>query len=64
MLLQHVQQEHNCIGDAFRAIQYGDAEVMLAGGTEKLYLSDRSAGFTSTDSTFYFYRSDEGIQSI
>jgi len=24
----------NCIGDAFRAIQYGDAEVMLAGGAE------------------------------
>ncbi|MEG0794037.1 MAG: beta-ketoacyl synthase N-terminal-like domain-containing protein, partial [Lachnospiraceae bacterium] len=24
----------NSIGDAFRAIQYGDAEVMIAGGTE------------------------------
>ncbi len=24
----------HCIGDAFRAIQYGDAEVILAGGTE------------------------------
>ena len=26
----------NCIGDALRAIQYGDAEVMFAGGTESL----------------------------
>jgi 3-oxoacyl-[acyl-carrier-protein] synthase II len=24
----------HCIGDAFRAIQYGDAEAMIAGGTE------------------------------
>lgn len=24
----------NCIGDALRTIQYGDADVMLAGGTE------------------------------
>ena len=24
----------NCIGEAFRSIQYGDADVMLAGGTE------------------------------
>ena len=24
----------NCIGEAFRTIQYGDADVMLAGGTE------------------------------
>lgn len=24
----------NCIGEAFRTIQYGDAEVMVAGGAE------------------------------
>lgn len=33
------------IGDAFRAIQYGDAEIMLAGGTGKLYLPDRCCRF-------------------
>ncbi len=31
----------NCIGDAFRAIQYGDADVMFAGGTEEAVLSYR-----------------------
>lgn len=28
----------NCIGEAFRTIQYGDAEVMVAGGAESLSL--------------------------
>ena len=35
----------NCIGDAFRAIQYGDAEVMLAGGG--CICETGVAGFTS-----------------
>lgn len=35
------------IGDAFRAIQYGDAEVMLAGGTESSITPVGVAGFTS-----------------
>ena len=37
----------NCIGDALRAIQYGDAEVMLAGGTEGAISPVGVAGFTN-----------------
>lgn len=37
----------NCIGDAFRAIQYGDADIMLAGGTESCICPTGIAGFTS-----------------
>ena len=35
------------IGDAFRAIQYGDAEIMLAGGTESCICPTGVAGFTA-----------------
>ena len=37
----------HCIGDAFRAIQYGDADVMLAGGTEGAVCPIGIAGFAS-----------------
>ena len=37
----------NCIGDALRAIQYGDAEVMFAGGTESCICPTAVAGFTA-----------------
>lgn len=35
------------IGEAFRTIQYGDAEVMVAGGTESAITPSGMAGFTS-----------------
>lgn len=37
----------HCIGDAFRAIQYGDADVMIAGGTESAICPMGIAGFTN-----------------
>lgn len=36
----------HCIGEAFRSIRYGDAEVMLAGGTEASITPLSVAGFT------------------
>ena len=35
------------IGDAFRAIQYGDADIMAAGGTESSIFPTGVAGFTA-----------------
>lgn len=37
----------NSIGEAFRTIQYGDADVMLAGGTESSVTPIGIAGFTA-----------------
>jgi 3-oxoacyl-[acyl-carrier-protein] synthase II len=37
----------NSIGEAFRTIQYGDADVMVAGGTESAITPIGIAGFTS-----------------
>ena len=37
----------HCIGDAFRAIQYGDADIMAAGGTEGCICPTGVAGFTA-----------------
>ena len=37
----------NCIGDALRAIQYDDADIMIAGGTESCICPTGVAGFTS-----------------
>lgn len=37
----------NCIGEAFRTIQYGDADIMLAGGTESAVTPVGIAGFAA-----------------
>ena len=37
----------HCIGDAFRAIQYGDADIMAAGGAESCICPTGGAGFTA-----------------
>lgn len=37
----------NCIGEAFRTIQYGEADVMVAGGAEATVCPMSVAGFTS-----------------
>lgn len=37
----------HCIGDALRAIQYGDADLMLAGGAESCICPTGVAGFAS-----------------
>lgn len=37
----------NCIGEAFRAVQYGDADVMVAGGTEGAVTPLSVAGFNA-----------------
>lgn len=37
----------NCIGEAFRSIQYGEADVMAAGGTEASITPIGVAGFTA-----------------
>ena len=37
----------HCIGDAFRALQYGDADIMAAGGAESCICPTGVAGFTA-----------------
>ncbi len=37
----------NCVGEAFRAIKNGEADIMLAGGTEAAITPIAIAGFTT-----------------
>ena len=37
----------NTIGEAFRSIQYGEADIMIAGGTEGSICPIGIAGFTA-----------------
>ncbi len=48
---------NNCIGDAFRLIQLGDADVMLAGGAEAAITTLGVAGFAA--SRALSFRNDE-----
>ena len=51
------------IGEAYRSIQCGDADVMLAGGTEAS-ICVGVAGLVRIDSTFYGRRPREVFTSI
>ena len=42
----------NTIGEAFRAVQYGEADVMFAGGTEGAICPLGIAGFTAEDGRY------------
>mgnify|MGYP000429433074 CR=1 FL=1 len=54
----------NSIGDAFRAIQYGDADVMVAGGTESAICPTGVAGFTGLTALTAEAKSDAGVNSV
>ena len=49
------------IGDAFRAIQYGDAEVMIAGGTENAHYPHRGVRVYQPDRPDHLQRSGAGF---
>ena len=53
------------IGEAFRSIQYGEADVMLAGGTENAITPIFGCRrIYRTDRTFYFQQSRALLYSI
>lgn len=53
----------NTIGEAFRAIQYGEADIMVSGNRGK-YLSDRNRWFYVTHRTHSRNRSEEMFHSV
>ena len=46
------------IGEAFRAIQYGEADVMLAGGNGSKYYAFRGSRLYCFNSAFQFWKSE------
>lgn len=54
---------HN-IGEAYRTIQYGDADVMVAGGTEACVTPIGIGGFLCSYGTEYNRRRNKGFDSV
>ena len=52
------------IGEAFRSIQYGEAEVMVAGGTEASVTPIGVAGFTALTAFKHLPGPVTGVDSI
>ena len=54
----------NSIGDAFKVIERGDADVMITGGAESPITNMSVAGFCVEYCTYIKYRARKSISSI
>lgn len=54
----------NTIGEAFRSIQYGEADVMIAGGDGGQHLSDRNCRIYGADGTVVRDRSEAMLPAV